>query len=328
MNKYLIIDASHLFNRARYSVKGSPDEVAGMCLHIILASIGKLWRTQNASHIVFCFDGSSWRKDIYAPYKRNRAEKRAAASAEVKDLDSILYSAFNDFKTFISTHTNCTVLSHRNLEADDLIAGFIQSRPNDEHIIVGSDKDFVQLLADNVVMYDGIMDQTIKINGVFDYKNNPVKDKKTGLPKVPDNPEWSVFEKAVRGCTTDNVFAAYPGARKKGSKNKVGMQEAFDDRNKQGFSWNAFMLTRWTDHENIEHRVLDDYNRNVVLVDLTKQPDEIRSLINETIITSTEPKSLPNIGLFFLKFCGKYSLQKISDQSTYFSQLLSTSFPK
>ena len=28
------------------------------------------------------------------------------------------------------------------------------------------------------------------------------------------------------------------------------------------------MLQRWIDHEGVEHRVLDDYNRNVTLCDL------------------------------------------------------------
>lgn len=327
-NTFLIVDASHLFNRSKYTVKGTPDEIAGMCLHIIFASLGKLWRVQKADHIIFAFDGKSWRKSVYAPYKRNRAEKRALATPEQQELDTIFYSAFSDFQKFITERTNCTVLYNPILEADDLVAGFIQSHPDDAHIVVSSDKDFVQLLADNVTMYDGIMDQTITLNGIFDYKNNPVKDKKTGSPKMPDDPHWSVFEKAVRGCVTDNVFAAYPGARKKGSKNKVGMQEAFDDRNRQGFSWNAFMLTRWTDHEGLEHRVLDDYNRNVGLVDLSKQPDEIRTVISETIADACELKSVPQLGFHFLKFCGKYELNKISDQANYFSQLLGTAFPK
>ena len=43
------------------------------------------------------------------------------------------------------------------------------------------------------------------------------------------------------------------------------------------------MLQRWTDHEGVEHRVLDDYQRNVVLCDLTAQPGNIRSIINDVI---------------------------------------------
>ena len=64
---------------------------------------------------------------------------------------------------------------------------------------------------------------------------------------------------APRGDTSDNVFSAYPWCPKKGSKNKVGMLEAFADKESKGFNWNNFMLQRWTDHNGEEHRVLDDY---------------------------------------------------------------------
>jgi hypothetical protein len=42
----------------------------------------------------------------------------------------------------------------------------------------------------------------------------------------------------MRGDPTDNVFSAYPGVRTKGSKNKVGLMEAYEDRNSKGFNWN------------------------------------------------------------------------------------------
>ena len=53
-----------------------------------------------------------------------------------------------------------------------------------------------------------------------------------------------LFEKCMRGDPTDNVFSAYPGVRAKGSKNKVGLQEAFEDMDKRGFNWNNLMLQR------------------------------------------------------------------------------------
>ena len=34
----------------------------------------------------------------------------------------------------------------------------------------------------------------------------------------------------MRGDTSDNVFSAYPGVRVKGTKNKVGLQDAFEDK--------------------------------------------------------------------------------------------------
>jgi hypothetical protein len=119
----------------------------------------------------------------------------------------------------------------------------------------------------------------------------------------------------MRGDTSDNIFSAYPGVREKGTKNKVGLREAYADRNNRGYSWNNLMLQRWTDHEGAEHRVLDDYTRNVKLCDLTAQPDDIKTIINDTINTATTAeKNIPQVGIRLLKFCAEFDLQKISEQ--------------
>jgi hypothetical protein len=132
----------------------------------------------------------------------------------------------------------------------------------------------------------------------------------------------------MRGDPTDNVFSAYPGVRKVGSKNKVGLTEAFADRDKKGFAWNNLMLQRWTDHNGEEHRVLDDYLRNVTLVDLTAQPDHVKVWIAETIATNSVAKDIPQIGAKFMKFCGKYELNRINDNIQNFVAFLTAAYPE
>jgi hypothetical protein len=95
--------------------------------------------------------------------------------------------------------------------------------------------------------------------------------------------------------------------------------EAFEDMNNKGFNWNNLMLQRWVDHNGTEHRVLDDYERNVVLVDLTKQPQEIKSYINDKIIENKKSKNRTQVGGHFMKFCGKWNMQRIADNATSFS---------
>ena len=56
-----------------------------------------------------------------------------------------------------------------------------------------------------------------------------------------------LFEKCMRGDTSDNVFPIFLGVRTKGTKNKVGLQEAFEDRKTKGSNWNNMMLQRWID---------------------------------------------------------------------------------
>ena len=132
----------------------------------------------------------------------------------------------------------------------------------------------------------------------------------------------------MRGDPTDNIFSAYPGVRTKGSSKKVGLQEAFEDRDKQGFNWNNLMLQRWTDHNGLEHRVMDDYERNRILVDLSAQPDDIKQLIAETIATNAVPKDIPQIGVKFMKFCGKHDLVKIGEQATAYAEFLTAAYPE
>lgn len=88
------------------------------------------------------------------------------------------------------------------------------------------------------------------------------------------------------------------------------------------------MLQRWTDHNNVEHRVLDDYNRNVTLVDLTAQPDDIKVKIAETIAANAVPLNRPMVGAQFLKFCGKYDLVKMADMADSYVRFLEAGYPE
>jgi hypothetical protein len=165
------------------------------------------------------------------------------------------------------------------------------------------------------------------LEGIFDAKGRQVIDKKTKQPKTIPDPSWLLFEKCMRGDSSDNVFSAYPGVREKGTKNKVGLREAFGDRVSKGYSWNNLMLQRWSDHEGKEHRVLDDYTRNVILCDLTAQPNDIKLLIQETIETATKAeKNIPQVGVRLLKLCSEYDLNKISEQVQSYAEPLNARY--
>jgi 5'-3' exonuclease len=324
---FILVDTANTFFRARHVVRGSLEDKVGMSIHTVLGSVRKAWKDFKGDHIIFCLEGRSWRKDHYAPYKRQRTEARAAQSPREAEEDRVFWETFDQFKDFIINKTNCTVLQHPQLEADDLIAGWIQSHPEDQHIVISTDGDFAQLIAPNVKQYNGVMEITTTHEGYFDAKGKPVKDKKTGEAKGAPDPTWLLFEKCMRGDTSDNIFSAYPGVREKGTKNKVGLREAFADRESKGYSWNNMMLQRWTDHEGVEHRVLDDYNRNVILCDLAAQPDSIKLLIKETITAAvTAEKNIPQVGIRLLKFCAEYDLQKVSEQVQSYAEPLNARY--
>lgn len=324
---YIIVDTANTFFRARHVINGDADIKLGMAFHITLNSIKKAWQDFNGSHVVFCLEGRSWRKDFYKPYKAQRAAARAAHTEREADEEKVFWEAFDTFKDFVKDKTNCTVLQHSQLEADDLIAGFIQSHPNDNHVIISTDTDFLQLIAPNVKQYNGVSETTITHQGYFDAKGKSVIDKKTQEAKSAPEPEWLLFEKCMRGDTSDNVFSAYPGVREKGTKNKVGLREAFGDRDSKGFNWNNLMLQRWSDHEGKEHRVKEDYERNRQLIDLAAQPANIRQIMTETITEATQAnKNISQVGIRLIKFCNLYDLKRISDQAQAYAEPLNARY--
>jgi hypothetical protein len=326
MATYILVDSLNMFMRAKHVGGGKDmDMRVGMAMHIMFNSVRKAWRDFNGTHVVFCLEGRSWRKDFYPPYKANRkvlADKRTPR--EIED-DELFFEAYDDMIKFFNERTNCSVIRCPNAEADDLIATWIQTHPDDDHIIVSTDSDFYQLLANNVRQYNGTTEEIVSLDGFINAKTGkPVMDKKTGKPKTVGDPAFVLFEKCVRGDPTDNVFSAFPGARLKGSKNKTGITEAFEDRERGGYNFNNFMLQRWVDHEEQEHRVRDDYERNRVLIDLTAQPDDIKDACRNVVRDAVLKDTVSQVGIHFMKFCAKWNLQRLSESATDFGEILNT----
>jgi 5'-3' exonuclease len=326
--KYALIDTANTFFRARHIASRNSDtwEKIGMALHLTLASTNQIVRKFGIDHVVFCLEGRSWRKDHYEPYKKNRVVDALSQTETEREENEMFWDTYEKFTTFLKEKTNVSVLRHERAEADDLIARFIHLHPDSEHFIISSDTDYVQLINENVKQYNGVANQLITLEGYFDDKGKIVKDKKTKEPKLLGDPQWHLFMKCMRGDSSDNVFSAYPGVREKGTKNKVGLTEAYADRHKQGFNWNNMMLQRWVDHNEVEHRVKDDYERNRVLIDLTAQPQEIKDLVDQRIKEGVRVTTTPQVGIHFMRFCGKYELTKISDQAETYAKWLNSPY--
>ena len=96
---------------------------------------------------------------------------------------------------------------------------------------------------------------------------------------------YTLFLKCVRGDATDNIFSAYPGAREKGTKNSVGIREAYNDLENKGYSYNNFMLQKWLDHNQKEQRVKEKYEFNRMLIDFKYIPEEVMMECMEIIAT-------------------------------------------
>ena len=243
---YALIDTANTFFRARHvaSRNSTLDEKIGMALHLTLASVNQAVRKYGIDHVVFCLEGRSFRKDLYAPYKKNRVVDAQSVTETEKEESEMFWETYAKFTQYITEKTNVSVLRHE----------------------------------------------------------------------------------CMRGDASDNVFSAYPGVREKGTKNKVGLMEAYADRTKQGFSWNNLMLQRWQDHDGVEHRVREDYERNRTLIDLKAQPQDIKDAVDTRIKESVRVDTIPQVGIHFMKFCGKYELTKISEQAEIYAKWLNNPY--
>lgn len=336
MNRtFLLIDTAHMLHRTRHVTSGDIWTQTGLSLHIMLNSIKKCWNMFNATHTVFCLEGKSWRKEFYKPYKKNREVLYAAKNENEIEADEIFFSGVNDFIAFIDRRSNCTILQNPICEADDMIARWVQTHPDDNHVIVSGDTDFIQLLAKNVQIYDGVRNLIIKEDGVYNEKLHPMhfhvkSDSKLKVLKEvkaleeqnidPEWIQWALFIKLVRGDPGDNVFSAYPKVR------ITEIRKAFDDRHDKSYVWQNFMLTRWTDHLKQDHRVRDCFERNRILIDLTAQPEDIIEKMDDTITEAIAVRENNQIGLHLLKFCGKYQLTRIADHPGDYTPFLSASY--
>lgn len=326
---YALIDTANTFFRARHvaSRNSDPWEKVGMALHLTLASVNQMVRMHKIDHVVFCLEGRSWRKDVYEPYKKNRIVDTLSQTEEEVEENKMFWETYEAFTTYLKEKTNVSVLRHEQAEADDMIARFIHLHPNDTHYIISTDSDYVQLISENVRQYNGVTNELITIDGYYKDNGKPILDKKTKQPKLlEDTPEYLLFRKIIRGDAGDNVFTAYPRAPEKGSKNRVGIKEAFEDRNNQGFKWNNFMLQKWVDHNGTEICVRDAYNRNRMLIDLNAQPDDIKQKVDQRIKESVRVTTTPQVGVHFMKFCGKYELEKISQNAEAYAKWLNTPY--
>ena len=86
------------------------------------------------------------------------------------------------------------------------------------------------------------------------------------------------------------------------------------------------MLQRWTDPDGVEHRVLDDYERNRKLIDLTAQPQDIKDTVDAVIREQISHKDVGQVGVRFMQFCGKYELEKISQQADTYAKWLNATY--
>ncbi len=163
----------------------------------------KLINEEQPDCLAVIFDASreTFRNEIYPEYKANRLE----TPEELIPQFSLIRQACDAF--------NVPSIEMHGFEADDLIATYATRAKgsNDEVTIVSSDKDLMQLVSDNVRMFDPMKNRIIEAEQVFE--------------KFGVGPERVVDVQALAGDSTDNV----PGVPGIGIKTAAELINTYGD---------------------------------------------------------------------------------------------------
>lgn len=344
---YGLVDLSNLFHRARRGAMVDPDTKVGLALLIVFRSLRKLHRELKIDHIVFAVDRGSWRYKTYPNYKSRRKSARLSADVAEQKETALFFDALDELVRYFDERTRCTVLQADDVEGDDFVARWVARHPQDDHVIISGDSDFVQLLAPKVRIYDAINQRMIAADGITDeHKRNlafivsPKDGKiKVGKPTaefVPE-PDWwrkALFIKLLRGDTGDSIFSAYPGVRYEGKK--CSIRAAWEDRREQGYDWSNLMFQTWNKLAGTDAagepltetvRVIDEFKINTRLIDLGKQPDEIVERMDRVIDATLARPAVGNVGVGFLRFCAAHDQPALAKEANDHVTYLNAAYP-
>ncbi|MGM0574679.1 MAG: DNA polymerase I [Myxococcota bacterium] len=203
---YLVDGSSYIF-RAFFAIRGltSPDGLPTNAVYGYTAMLLKLVREERPDYLAVVFDAGarSFRNDLYPEYKAHRPEPPEDLVPQFPLVREVT-EAFH-----------IPSLEQDNWEADDLIAALAEeAREEDvDTVIVSSDKDLMQLVDDECVMYDTMRDVRYDPDGVME--------------KMGVRPDQIVDYLALVGDSSDNI-PGVPGIGKKTAARLLAQYDSLD----------------------------------------------------------------------------------------------------
>lgn len=299
--RILMFDGSNILYKTFYANNNEDAQTtAGLAHHAALTTLNKYYKLYNPDVVIVAFDRSNWRKQYTKseacvskkPYKGNR---RLTMTPKQQEKYEAFCEHIKEFEELLRTQTGIVTLAADTLEADDLMAGVAQMlHTTHDIIIVSADKDLMQLLR---------------------YPEVVLIDPATGKPRTLIDHEMDadlfMFVKCIRGDAGDNVQSAFPRVR------MTRIKEAYADP----YARANLMEETWTDETGREMKVKELFAENELLMDLSKQPADIREKIEDAVLEGFENKGTFN-HFHFLRFCGKFDLKNISASIENFVRML------
>lgn len=208
MNKLILIDAYALIYRSYYALIRSPRiNSKGLNTSAVMGFVNTLWEViqkEKPTHVAVAFDhGRTFRHDAYPPYKAQREETPEDIKLSVPIIKQILEA----------WHIPC--LQADGYEADDVIGAIAKSAPCDIVYMLTPDKDYAQLVGDNVYMYKP------RHGGGYDILGEPEICEKYTISSAKN----VIDILALMGDSADN----FPGCPGVGEKTAIKLIKEFGD---------------------------------------------------------------------------------------------------
>ena len=227
-----------------------------MVRHMILNTL-RMYRNKFSDEygeLVLCCDNSNnWRKEIFEHYKAPRKIQREKSDFDWNNLFTIL----NNIRRELQETFPYKMVYIDHAEADDIIATLVLNREEklngvvseqEPILILSSDKDFVQLQRfENVKQY------------------SPLKKKFLNT----DNPETFLREHILKGDSSDGI------------PNFLSADDTFvSEKRQKPLSKKKLSVWAELDTEHFcEGEMLRNYQRNEMLIDLTRVPANLQEQI-------------------------------------------------
>ncbi len=212
--------------------------------------------------IVSCDSKNYWRKDLFPFYKAKRSKDKENSPIDWTALN--LY--ISKIKKEIDENFPCfTIIEIEKAESDDIIGILCQENKSEKILIISRDHDFFQLHKySNIEQFDWIGEKFITV----------------------DDPQKVLFEHICRGDSGDGI----PNVMSSEDSFITGIRQKPMMQKKMDF---------WYGEKSIPEEHKNRFNKNEILIDLSKIPDNIKSKITQIFLDKTINKKKNNIIKYF-----------------------------
>jgi DNA polymerase I len=214
-----LIDGSAYLYRAFHAIKnlstsaGHPTNATFGFTRILL----KLLKEKQPEFAIVFFDvkGPTFRHKMYDEYKANRPPMEESMIVQIPDIKKVV------------NVLNIAIVEKQGFEADDLVGTYarLAQEQGFKVVMVTGDKDFIQLITDDCLLWDPMKDKTIDIAQVKkDFNISPIEfidmlgfagDKSDNIPGVPGVGPKTASNLITQYKSMENVYANVEDLKKK-----------------------------------------------------------------------------------------------------------------